>query len=175
MANSGPNTNGSQFFIVTTDAAPWLDGKHTVFGSVTSGQDVVDRISEADRDSNDRPKTPITIDRIEIDLVLLLTVVRRLRLEHGPLVRSVAEDVVHVRRDCRHQTDVLARLLGEEPAVLERLVEDLGGVALAPVLGGNRGDGRLEDLGEPACARRPSRARAARPPGPARPGTAPGR
>ena len=66
MANSGPNTNGSQFFIVTTEAAPWLDGKHTVFGRVTGGQDVVDRISDADRDSSDRPKQPITIDRIEL-------------------------------------------------------------------------------------------------------------
>jgi cyclophilin family peptidyl-prolyl cis-trans isomerase len=66
MANSGPNTNGSQFFIVTTEAASWLDGKHTVFGRVTSGQDVVDRISEADRDSDDRPKSTITIDRVEL-------------------------------------------------------------------------------------------------------------
>src|SRR5919204_1771006 len=67
MANAGPNTNGSQFFIVTAEAAPWLDGKHTVFGSVTSGMDVVDRISEADRDENDRPRTPVTIDRVEIE------------------------------------------------------------------------------------------------------------
>ena len=66
MANAGPNTNGSQFFIVTTDAAPWLDGKHTVFGKVTSGQDVVDRISLVDRDGRDRPTTPVTIDRIEL-------------------------------------------------------------------------------------------------------------
>jgi cyclophilin family peptidyl-prolyl cis-trans isomerase len=66
MANSGPNTNGSQFFIVTAEAAPWLDGKHTVFGRVTSGQDVVDRIAEADRDANDRPKSAITIDRVEL-------------------------------------------------------------------------------------------------------------
>ena len=66
MANAGPNTNGSQFFIVTTDAAPWLDGKHTVFGQVTSGQDVVDRISLVDRDGRDRPTTPVTIDRIEL-------------------------------------------------------------------------------------------------------------
>ena len=66
MANAGPNTNGSQFFIVTTEAAPWLDGKHTVFGRVTSGQDVVDRISLVDRDPGDRPRTPITIDRVEL-------------------------------------------------------------------------------------------------------------
>ena len=65
MANSGPNTNGSQFFIVTADACPWLDGKHTVFGRVTSGQDVVDRISLVDRDPRDRPQTPVTIERVE--------------------------------------------------------------------------------------------------------------
>jgi cyclophilin family peptidyl-prolyl cis-trans isomerase len=67
MANSGPNTNGSQFFIVTADATPWLDGKHTAFGQVRSGQDVVDRISLADRDSRDAPRHDITIDRVEID------------------------------------------------------------------------------------------------------------
>ena len=67
MANAGPNTNGSQFFIVTAQATPWLDGKHTVFGKVTSGQDVVDRISMADRDARDRPREPITIDSIELN------------------------------------------------------------------------------------------------------------
>ena len=66
MANAGPNTNGSQFFIVTADACAWLDGKHTVFGRVVDGQDVVDRISNADRDSRDKPTTPITIERIEL-------------------------------------------------------------------------------------------------------------
>src|SRR6187200_461733 len=66
MANAGPNTNGSQFFIVTADACPWLDGKHTVFGQVASGQDVVDRISLVDRDGRDMPTTPVTIDRVEL-------------------------------------------------------------------------------------------------------------
>ena len=66
MANSGPNTNGSQFFIVTAEATPWLDGKHTVFGQLTSGQDVVDRISLVDRDGRDKPTTPVTLDRVEI-------------------------------------------------------------------------------------------------------------
>jgi cyclophilin family peptidyl-prolyl cis-trans isomerase len=66
MANAGPNTNGSQFFIVTTDAAPWLDGKHTVFGRVTSGQDVADRISVVERDERDHPVEPVVIESIRV-------------------------------------------------------------------------------------------------------------
>src|SRR5205085_12694021 len=65
MANAGPNTNGSQFFIVTTDSAPWLDGKHTVFGRVTDGMEAVDAISAADRDSSDKPRDDVTIERVE--------------------------------------------------------------------------------------------------------------
>jgi cyclophilin family peptidyl-prolyl cis-trans isomerase len=66
MANAGPNTNGSQFFIVTADEASWLDGKHTVFGQVVSGQDVVDRISLAPRDERDRPLEPVVIETVEL-------------------------------------------------------------------------------------------------------------
>jgi peptidyl-prolyl cis-trans isomerase B (cyclophilin B) len=66
MANSGPNTNGSQWFIVIADSCPWLDGKHTVFGRVAEGMDVVDAISRVEKDARDRPNDPVVIEKIEL-------------------------------------------------------------------------------------------------------------
>ena len=66
MANAGPNTNGSQFFIVTTEEAPWLDGKHTVFGVVTGGMDTIDAIEATETGPGDAPVEPQVIERIEL-------------------------------------------------------------------------------------------------------------
>jgi peptidyl-prolyl cis-trans isomerase B (cyclophilin B) len=66
MANAGPNTNGSQFFIVTTPAADWLDGKHTVFGTITDGMDNVDSIENTATDGRDMPLEPQVIESVEL-------------------------------------------------------------------------------------------------------------
>jgi peptidyl-prolyl cis-trans isomerase B (cyclophilin B) len=66
MANSGPNTNGSQFFVVVADACPWLDGLHTVFGRVTSGMEIVDEIAQLPVDGQDRPLDEVRIESVTI-------------------------------------------------------------------------------------------------------------
>jgi peptidyl-prolyl cis-trans isomerase B (cyclophilin B) len=66
MANAGPNTNGSQFFIVTVAEAPWLDGKHTVFGQVTGGMEAIDAIEALPTDARDKPQEPAVIERVEL-------------------------------------------------------------------------------------------------------------
>ena len=67
MANSGPNTNGSQFFVVTAAECPWLDGKHTVFGQVVAGMDVIDKLESVETDAQDRPREKQVIERVELD------------------------------------------------------------------------------------------------------------
>jgi peptidyl-prolyl cis-trans isomerase B (cyclophilin B) len=66
MANAGPNTNGSQFFLVTTEAAPWLDGKHTVFGQVTDGMDVLDKLEALPTDARDKPQGDASIESVTV-------------------------------------------------------------------------------------------------------------
>jgi len=66
MANSGPDTNGSQFFIVTKEATPWLDGLHTNFGEIIEGMDIVEKIEAVDVNANDHPTQDIVIEGIEL-------------------------------------------------------------------------------------------------------------
>lgn len=67
MANAGPNTNGSQFFIITAPATPWLDGRHTAFGEVVEGMETVDTISRVEKNNNDHPLSDVVVERIIVE------------------------------------------------------------------------------------------------------------
>ena len=112
MANAGPNTNGSQFFIVTTGAAPWLDGKHTVFGKVTGGMDAVDSIEKTDTDANDKPREPALIERVELAECLS-------RAPAAPVPADELDPAGDREGDCERKQQALPRLR------LERVAADV--------------------------------------------------
>ena len=164
MANAGPNTNGSQFFIVVTDAAPWPDGKHTVFGRVTSGMDVVDAIVELPRDSRqaDRGRD----DRVRRRLVAKVSSAHGRHQVDRAANRDPRPAVEILERKARVIADPLSSTCRSSPrgscATLtdvdgNTFIDFTGGVGASTSVTRTRGSSRPRRNSSPASATRTSR------------------
>ena len=138
MANAGPDTNGSQFFIVTTDAAPWLDGKHTVFGEVTSGMDVVDRLEGLPTDAHDRPQEPAGIATVHRGVGSLDTLSSRSEQERSMAV--VEQQVESSTTGVPVQNPATGAVIAHVPDMTPEEIKEMArrGRARAARLGGAR-------------------------------------
>ncbi len=112
MANAGPNTNGTQFFITVADTS-WLTGKHTIFGEVVEGYDIVEKISKVTRDGMDRPKTPVVLESVTIERVASKHLTNR-----SPLIeRAFFTNIVHHSE--RRDSTRLRLSMGAHPVTMD--------------------------------------------------------